>query len=353
MKKMILPQSLKNGDKIAIVSLSSGVLGENYCKHSVEIGKRRLQKFGLEPIFMPNSLKGVEYLKNHPEKRAEDLCLAFADESIKGILCSIGGDDTYRTLPYLLENEVFCKNVLRYPKIFCGFSDTTINHLMFYKLGMITFYGPSFLCDLAELSNKMLPYTKESFEQLFKIGQFNKIESSEIWYEERGDFSLSSIGQERTVHKEEHGFEFLQGSRTFQGILLGGCLESLYDLLTGNRYHDEYEICNKYSLFPNADEWGDKVLFLETSESKPTPEKLRKELFEIKKRGVFDRVRGIIIGKPQDEMYYEEYKQVYIEVVDNESLPIMYNLNFGHAYPRTILGYGMHVTVKNNKIIYN
>lgn len=353
MKTMLLPKSLNKGDKIAIVSLSSGVLGEKECKHSVEIGKRRLKEFGLKPIFMPNALKGVEYLKNHPEKRAEDLHQAFADPSIKGILCSIGGDDTYRTIPYLLENEKFCKNVIRYPKVFCGFSDTTINHFMFYKLGMVTFYGPSFLCDLAELSNEMLPYTKKSFEQLFKIEQLKQIEASDIWYEERKDFSALSIGSERVTHKEKHGFEFLQGNRFFCGKLLGGCLESIFDLLTGNRYADEYEICKKYSLFPDINEWGDKILFLETSESKPSPGKLRKELFELKKRGVFNKVRGIIVGKPQDEAYYEEYKRIYIEVVDNRNLPILYNINFGHSYPRTILGYGLHITVDNNRIIYN
>ena len=30
---------------------------------------------------------------------------AFSDESIDMILCAIGGDDTYRLLPYLFEND--------------------------------------------------------------------------------------------------------------------------------------------------------------------------------------------------------------------------------------------------------
>jgi muramoyltetrapeptide carboxypeptidase LdcA involved in peptidoglycan recycling len=34
---------------------------------------------------MPNSLKGTEYLYNHPEARAEDLMAAFRDPDIKAI----------------------------------------------------------------------------------------------------------------------------------------------------------------------------------------------------------------------------------------------------------------------------
>ena len=42
---------------------------------------------------MPNSLKGLASVKNHPEKRAEDLLAAFKDYSVDMILCAIGGDD--------------------------------------------------------------------------------------------------------------------------------------------------------------------------------------------------------------------------------------------------------------------
>ena len=57
---------------VAIVSLSSGVLGEDFVQHEVKIGLERLRRFGLEVKFMENALKGLDYLKEHPEKRAED-----------------------------------------------------------------------------------------------------------------------------------------------------------------------------------------------------------------------------------------------------------------------------------------
>jgi muramoyltetrapeptide carboxypeptidase LdcA involved in peptidoglycan recycling len=161
------PDKLKPGDLVAIVSLSSGMLGEKDNAHTLELGVKRLKEFGLETVFMPNALKGSEFIKNNPQARANDLKKAFLDPKIKAIITAVGGDDTFRTLPFLLDDEEFKTTVLANPKIFMGSSDTTINHLMFQKLGLNTFYGHSFLPVFGELEDEMLPYSKEAFEMLF------------------------------------------------------------------------------------------------------------------------------------------------------------------------------------------
>ena len=212
---------------IAIVSLSSGTIGEAFAAHEVEIGIRRLKEYGLNVIMMPHAQKGIEYVKNHPEDRAKDLLQAFSDDSIEMILCAIGGDDTYRLLPYLFEHKELQKALNK--KIFLGFSDTTVNHLMLHKLGLNTFYGQSFLADICEMDHEMLPYTATYFEELIQTGKIAKIEPSDVWYEERTDWSPAAIGTPRTAHPNE-GFLLLQGSPVFQGKILGGCLEVLYDI---------------------------------------------------------------------------------------------------------------------------
>ena len=103
--------------KRQVVSLSSGMLGEPFCSHLIGLGAKRLREFGLEPIFMPNSQKGLQTLSLHPELRAEDLKAAFLDPSIHGVLCAIGGDDTYRLLPFLMEDAQFLEAVRRTPKL--------------------------------------------------------------------------------------------------------------------------------------------------------------------------------------------------------------------------------------------
>ena len=51
-------------------------------------------------------------------------------------------------------------------------------------------------------------------------------------------------------------------------------------------------------------------------------------------------IKGLIIGKPIDEVYYEEYKQILKTELAEFDIPVMYNFNFGHSYPRTIIPYG-------------
>ncbi|VTS39115.1 microcin immunity protein [Streptococcus equi subsp. zooepidemicus] len=48
--------------KIGIVSLSSGMLGEANVEHELDLGLARLKKLGLEVTILPNALKGIDYL---------------------------------------------------------------------------------------------------------------------------------------------------------------------------------------------------------------------------------------------------------------------------------------------------
>ena len=340
---------LNRGDKIAIVSLSNGILGEKFCSHQLDLGVQRLKEMGLEVVFMENTLKGMEYLSKNPKKRAEDLINAFKNEEIKGILCAIGGDDTYRLAPYILNDEA-SEIIKNNPKFFMGYSDSTINHLMLYKLGLNTFYGLSFLTCFAELGKDMLKYSKKSFENIFTDNDF-EYSPSEFWFEERENFSTEEIGKDRVSHKENRGYELLQGKEVFSGKLIGGCIESLYDLLVGERYSDEKIINEKYNIFPSLCAFENGILFLETSEEKISPKKLEMVLNVFKEKGIFEKIEGIIFAKPQNEVFYEEYKEVLTKVVDCD-IPILYNLNFGHSYPKMILQYGAlaRVNSKEQKI---
>lgn len=336
---------LKKGDTVAIVSLSSGILGEKSTQHQLALGIRRLREMGLNPICMPNALSGLEKLRDNPEKRAADLKMAFADPKIKGIVCAIGGDDTYRLIPYLLDDTSFVENVKCNPKVFTGFSDTTVNHLMLYHLGLATFYGPNLLSDLAELDKTMLPYTRDAFAQYFHNPATTTIHSSSLWYEERTDFSADAVGTPRISHVEEDGYQVLRGNGQLTGRLLGGCLESLYDCLTQNRYADQADVINKYQIFPTKQEWKDKVLFIETSEEKPMPAFYEKMLLTLKEKGVLAVIAGIVVGKPQNNMFFEEYKTKLLSVTAELKTPIIYNVNFGHAFPRMVIPYGAMVDI--------
>ncbi len=331
---------------VAIVSLSSGIIGESSVRFELEIGLRRLKEYGLNVKFMPHALKGLDYVQAHPEKRAEDLLQAFRDPEIDMILCAIGGDDTYRLLPYLFDHNELADAVT--DKVFLGFSDTTINHLMLHKVGLRTFYGQAFFSDVCELGPQMHPYTRKYFEELISTGGIREITPSDVWYEERESFTPDQIGKQLPA-KPDHGFELLQGPSVFSGRILGGCIDSLYDFFNDERYEDMPVLCRKYRLFPDAADWKGRILLLESSEEMPTPDKYRQALEYLKGTGVFDAVSGVLTGKPINETYAEEYRKLLVKVIDRPELPIVFNLNIGHAMPRCIMPFGVDATVDAEK----
>ncbi|MBQ7488295.1 MAG: LD-carboxypeptidase [Clostridia bacterium] len=323
---------------VGIVSLSSGIIGESFVRHEVEIGIRRLRNLGLTVRFMPHALKGLDYVRDHPEKRAEDLLEAFRDPEIDMILCAIGGDDTYRMLPYLFEHGELREAVRQ--KVFLGFSDSTINHLMLDRVGLPTFYGQSFLADVCEIGPDMFSYSRGYFEELIKIGKIREIRPSNVWYEERKSFEPSQIGTMPTEHAD-HGFERIQGPASFSGRILGGCIDSLYDCFDAERYADMPELIRKYSIFPAREDWQGRILLLETSEEKMPPDKYRKALMYLRDAGVFEAVSGVLVGKPMDEQYAREYRELLVEGIDRPALPVVMNVNVGHAQPRCIIPIGV------------
>ena len=334
---------------VEIVSLSSGIIGEARVAHEVRTGFRRLKSFGLDVRFSEHSLAGLKYVKEHPEKRAEDLIKAYRDPEVDMILCAIGGDDTYRLAPYLFENGELRDALSN--KIFLGFSDTTLNHFMFHKLGARTFYGQSFLADICEPDTDMLPYSKQYFLELISTGTIREIRPSGLWYDERTSFDESEFGKPRVSHVNS-GFELLQGSPVFSGRILGGCIDSIYDMFDGERYADMPGICARYGLFPEQRDWKGRILLLESSEEKPSPDKYRRALEYLKDAGVFGVISGVIAGKPMDEAYAEEYKEALKDVVADPSLPVLFNLNIGHATPRCIIPFGVDAEVDSgNQVI--
>ena len=67
-------------------------------------------------------------------------------------------------------------------------------------------------------------------------------------------------------------------------------------------------------------------------------------LLALKKTGIFEVISGLLVGKPMDETFYNDYKEALMSIVDS-NIPIVYNLNVGHATPRAIVPFGVHAYV--------
>ena len=336
---MLKPKHLRNGDTAAIVSLSSGALGEPWAIHKLHIARKRLeQDYGLHVVVMPNALRGIEYLDAHPQARADDLMEAFRTPEIRAVFNAIGGNDSIRLLPYV-DLDVLAKN----PKIFTGFSDTTSNHLMLYKAGVMSYYGASIMTNFSEYV-KINDYTDRMiWDTLFEPKPMLDIPSAPYWYDDEDEkiwWKEENMNRLRAYHPETVGYELIQGGGVVEGPLLGGCLDVFVEL-TGT------------PIWPDRAAWAGKIMFLETSEEDMSCELLTWILRNLAAQGIFDVVRGILVGKPARRSKYAPYKEVFRRVVGRESghpeLPVLFNVNFGHAEPIGVLPYGVRCRLDAEK----
>jgi muramoyltetrapeptide carboxypeptidase len=86
-KKMIQPDFLKPGDKVAFVSPGYWVPQE-----AILQAAETIKSWGLEPVIGPHSNNlNVSAFAGTADERAADLIWALEDDSIKAIVCSRGG----------------------------------------------------------------------------------------------------------------------------------------------------------------------------------------------------------------------------------------------------------------------
>ena len=326
MLSLVKPPRLRPGDRVATVSLSAGLAGDPAIRWRYEQGKRRLQEdFGLEVVEMPHTLSGSAYVYAHPRERAGDLMQAFSDPSIRGIIACIGGTDSIRMLPYI-DFDVIRRN----PKIFLGYSDSTVTHCLCLKAGLSSFYGAALLTDFAE--NVAMPaYTAAAVRRaLFSAAPIGEIGPSPTWTAQRLE-RIEANKDTARVFSANGPYEIVQrGTGVVRGPLIGGCLEVL-------------EYIKGTSLFPPADAFDGAVLFLETSEVLAPPWLVEDELRCLGMMGILGRLAGMFWGKPMGEHHWAEYRAAIRKVLaefGRGDLPVLGNGSFGHNEPHTVLPLG-------------
>lgn len=334
MKQLVRPSRLQPGDTVATVSLSAGLAGTPQLRWRYEQGKRRLQEvFGLRVVEMPHTLAPQDHVAAHPEARAADLMQAFADPQIKAVFSCIGGSDSIRLMPYI-DYDVIAAN----PKIFCGYSDTTVNHLMCYKAGLASFYGPAVLTDFAE-NVAMSRYTVRAVRQsLFETAPVGNVPVAGAVIAPRSNWDEANKKLQR-CYEPNAPYLLLQGRGTVRGRLIGGCFEVLSNL-------------RGTELFPPAEDFDGAILFLETSEVHAPVWMIEDGLRALGAMGILQRLSGILWGRPQGGVLFEEYAAAIPAVLAEfgcTELPVLYNASFGHNEPKMILPYGALAEIDSEK----
>lgn len=321
---LIRAPRLERGDTVGIVSPSWG--GAGLFPHRLERGIHHLEALGFRVKIAPHALNQRGFVSDTAANRANDIHLMFADPEVKAVIAAIGGDHSCHLLP-LLDYNLVRDN----PKILMGYSDMTVlNVAIWRKTGLVTFNGPALLTDFAEVP-RMFEYTEQHFlKAVTEANPIGDIAPSPCWTEELLDWGTKQdLVRPRWLQVSE-GWVWLKAG-TAEGTLIGGCIESLQHL-RGTEY------------WPR---WDDAILFFETSEEKPSPETVDGLLMDYQNMGIFDQLRGMIVGRPM--RYSDEEKRSLRERIQERtegySFPIIVDMDFGHTAPQFTIPLGCRALI--------
>ena len=327
----VKPPRLKAGDTVAVVSTSWG--GPSVFPHVFDRGLDVLRReFRLQVREMPTARMAALELAENPRRRADDLNDAFADPSIRAIIVSIGGVDSVRILEHL-DASLAVAN----PKILLGFSDSATQLVFYNQAGLVTFNGPSVMAGFAQLE-RFEGLAAHVRALLFEPDDTYEYRPYAEWSDGYEDWREPSNAGEVGEQRAHDGWRWLQGSGRVEGRLFGGCAEVL-------------EMMKGTSFWPAPEFWRDRILFLETSEDKPTAETVGYWLRNYGVQGVFDRVSGVLVGRARGYSDAEkvDLDEMVVRVIAREfgagALPVVTNLDFGHTDPQWILPLGVRAEI--------
>ncbi|HYO97978.1 MAG TPA: hypothetical protein VER33_25920, partial [Polyangiaceae bacterium] len=150
------------------------------------------------------------------------------------------------------------------------------------------------------------------------------------WTEEMLDWGTKADLERPRALSASNGWSWLREG-VGEGPLIGGCLESLQHL-RGTRFWPD---------------WSGAIFFFETSEEKPSPATVDGMLMDYENMGVFEQLRGMLIGRP---MHYSEeekrqLREIILERTARYSFPIVSDMDFGHTSPQLTLPLGCRARI--------
>lgn len=301
--EVVIPGKLKAGDLVFVIapSKSFAVVDESVRA----IAANRFNRLGLKVVFGQYVEESDQFGSSSITHRLADLHSAFANREIKGIFSVIGGYNANQLIPFV-DWELIKKN----PKIFCGFSDITVlENAIFQQTGLVTYHGPHYS---AFGQKRYFDYTFKYFKKCCFSNAPYTITAPNFWSDDRWweDQQQRELIEDATWGVVRPGMA--------QGRAIGGNLSS-FQLLKGTPFYPQIE---------------DTILFLENEESYSLAD-FDRELEALTQMPQFQSVRGIVIGRFQNSsgITPRQLKKVLTEKKQLASIPLVYNVDFGHTSP--------------------
>lgn len=310
----ITPAKLKTGDEIRVISPSDSLARVGGMEENL-VAKERLEAIGFKVTFGAHIDENDILDSAKIESRVADLHAAFLDPNVKGILATIGGETANELLPYI-DWEIIRNN----PKVFCGYSDTTALHAaIFAKTGLVTYYGPSYS---SFKMTALQSYQTNSFVNAVVATKPQPIVASEFWASDPW-----FLADYRPDHQPNTWKTYTDGKVT--GIVLGGNIDTLY-LTFGTPFQPDLTV--------------KPILLVEQAEG-TNSYVLARQLAQLLQ--VCPHPKGLIIGRAPKETGTTEEMLLYIlaKYPVLKQIPVIYDVNVGHAQPIATIPLGAVVTL--------
>jgi muramoyltetrapeptide carboxypeptidase len=290
---MIIPPFLKAGDTVAIVCTARKFFPED-AKPAIDL----LESWGLNVKL--GSTIGLDnfQLGGTDSERAADFQAQLEDENVKAIWCARGGYGTVR----IIDSLDFSK-FKKHPKWIMGFSDVTVLHSQL---------NVECVASLHSIMPFTVPTAPEEVKDTLRKALFGET----ISY---------------TIPSKSYDV-----NGTASGELVGGNISILYSLL-GSK---------------SAIDTKDKILFIEDLDEYLYH--IDRMMYNLKRNGYFENVKGIIVGSMTDmhdnEIPFGQNEvQIITEIAKDLSIPIAFQFPAGHQKDNRTLILGQQVAFEVNE----
>lgn len=295
----MLANKLNYGDTIGVVGVSNSLdLEKRY--NDFRRAEELLKNKGFKIKKAKNVLEDYYGSAGTREQKAEEFMNMFKDNEVKAIICLDGGE-TCNTFIELLDYE----EIKRHPKILVGYSDITVLlNAIYKKTGLVTFSGPNFVCFGTEYGEEQYKIFEDAFvnKKLDKFNVSNKV----------------SIRDGKV-----------------EGKIIGTNLGTMM-YLVGTEYLAKMQ---------------DNILFIESYRT--SPNECQRRFAHLKQLGIFDKVKGIVIGYNYDLQkngnLYPQMEDILKEYTKEYNFPIVKCNDFGHKIANSVIPIGANVKIDNNK----
>ena len=289
---MIIPPFLKAGDTVVLVCTARKFFPDD-AKPAIDL----LESWGLKVKLGATIGLDNFQLGGTDSERAADFQAQLDDENVKAIWCARGGYGTVRII-----DSLDFSNFKQHPKWIMGFSDVTVLHSQLNIERVASLHS-------------IMPFTVPNAPEEVKETLRKALVGETISY---------------TIPSKSHDVK-----GTASGELVGGNISILYSLLGSKSSIDT----------------KDKILFIEDLDEYLYH--IDRMMYNLKRNGYFDNVKGIIVGSMTD-MHDNEIPwgknahEIILDITKKYNFPIVFNFPAGHIHDNNTLIFGKKVSLEIN-----